>query len=60
MRFPKILFPFLEKLLKHTRGHEQQPLLLKIRHKGAFKPKDTIKTQDEKKPKYNLIRIGST
>ena len=26
----------------------------------AFKPKDTFKTQDEKKPKYNLICIGST
>ena len=56
----KILFPFLEKLLKRARGREQQPLLSKIRREGAFKPNDTIKTQDEKKPKYSLICIGST
>ena len=61
MRFQKkILFPFLEKLVKRARGHEQQPLLSKIRCEGSFKPKDTIKTQDDKKPKYNLICVGST
>ena len=60
IRFQTNSFPFLEKLLKRARGHEQQPLLSKIRREGAFKPKDTFKTQDEKKPKYNLICIGST
>ena len=36
------------------------PEAMNMRCEGAFKPKDTIKTQDEKKPKYNLICIGST
>ena len=54
-------FPFLEKLLKRARDNEQQPLLSKIRREGTFKPMDVVKiNQDEKKPKYNLICIGST
>ena len=55
------IFLFLEKLLKHAGDNEQQPLLSNIRQKGTFKPMDVVKiNQDEKKPKYNLICIGST
>ena len=36
-------------------------MLSKIRREGTFKPMDVVKiNQDEKKPKYNLICIGST
>ena len=42
-------------------SQEQQPLLSKIRREGVFKSVDSMKPQqDDKKPKYNLICIGST
>ena len=60
-------FFFVEKLLQKARGiqeqQQQQPLLSKIRREGVFKSVDHIKTakrQDEMKPKYNLVCIGST
>ena len=54
------VFPLTDKLLKHARGIEQQPLLSKVRCEGAFKNLENIKTSDENKPRYNLICIGST
>ena len=54
------LFPLTDKLLKRARGIEQQPLLSKIRHEGAFKNLENIKMSDKNKPRYNLICIGST
>ena len=60
----KCSFFFVEKLLQKARGiQEQQPLLSKIRREDVFKSMDHIKTtqqQDEMKPKYNLVCIGST
>ena len=60
-------FFFVEKLLQKARGvqeqQQQQPLLSQIRREGVFKSVDHIKTakrQDEMKPKYNLVCIGST
>ena len=57
-------FFFVEKLLQKARGiQEQQPLLSKIQGEGIFKSVDHVKTtqqQDEMKPKYNLVCIGST
>ena len=47
-------------MLKRIREVEQKPLLSKIRREGAFKSMEHMKTSDEKKPKYNLICIGST
>ena len=45
-------------MLKRVQEVEQRPLLSKIRR--AFKNMECVKTTDEKKPKYNLICIGST
>ena len=57
-------FFFVEKLLQKARDiQEQQPLLSKIRREGVFKSVDHVKAtqqQDETKPKYNLVCIGST
>ena len=39
---------------------DQKPLLSKIRREGAFKTLEHMKPLDEKKPKFNLICIGST
>ena len=47
-------------MLKRARETEQQPLISKIRHEGAFNNLEQVKTIDKKKPKYNLICIGST
>ena len=47
-------------MLKRIREVEQKPLMSKIRREGAFKSMEHVKTSDEKKPKYNLICIGST
>ena len=55
-----ISFSYSEKMLKQVRGVEQRPLMLKIRQEGAFKNIEHVKTPDKKKPRYNLICIGST
>ena len=46
-------------MLKRVSEVEQRPLSSKIRHEGAFKNMECVKTTDEKKPKHNLICIGS-
>ena len=47
-------------MLKRVREVEQKLLMSKIRCEGAFKSMEHMKTSGEKKPKYNLICIGST